>query len=84
MIHAYGAPNGLCSSMMEKKHIKAIKKPWRWTSHYKATKQMLLTNQHLEGLSASHIHFQANSMLEGDCLITALEEYSSHIHNKVT
>lgn len=28
MIRAYGAPNGLCSSMTENKHIKAVKKPW--------------------------------------------------------
>jgi hypothetical protein len=27
LIVAFGAPNGLCSSMTENKHIKAVKKP---------------------------------------------------------
>ena len=45
LIRAYGAPNGLCSSMTENKHIKAVKKPWRCSSCYKALKQMLLMNQ---------------------------------------
>jgi len=29
LIWAYGAPNGLCSSITESKHIKAMKEPWR-------------------------------------------------------
>jgi len=29
MIHLFGAPNGLCLSITEAKHIKAIKEPWR-------------------------------------------------------
>ena len=29
MIRLFGAPNGLCSSITEAKHIKAIKEPWR-------------------------------------------------------
>ena len=36
MIRAYGSPNGLCSSMTENKHIKAVKKPWRQSNWYKA------------------------------------------------
>ena len=28
MIWLYGAPNGLCSSITESKHIQAIKEPW--------------------------------------------------------
>ena len=28
MIRLYGAPNGLCSSITESKHIKAIKEPY--------------------------------------------------------
>jgi hypothetical protein len=27
MIHLFGAPNGLCSSITEAKHIKAVKEP---------------------------------------------------------
>jgi hypothetical protein len=29
LIRAFGAPNGLCSSITESKHIKAVKEPWR-------------------------------------------------------
>jgi len=29
LIHLFSVPNGLCSSITECKHIKAIKEPWR-------------------------------------------------------
>ncbi len=29
VIQAFGAPNGLCSSITESKHIRAVKQPWR-------------------------------------------------------
>ncbi|KAG6839004.1 hypothetical protein C0991_006648 [Blastosporella zonata] len=29
LIQEFGAPNGLCSSITESKHIKAVKEPWR-------------------------------------------------------
>jgi hypothetical protein len=28
-IRLFGSPNGLCSSITESKHIKAVKEPWR-------------------------------------------------------
>ena len=72
LIHAYGALNSLCSSMTENKHIKAVRKPWMCSSCYKALKQMLLMNQHLNKPSTFHVHFKVNDMLEGDCLSNAL------------
>ena len=27
-IHLFGSPNGLCSSITESEHIKAVKEPW--------------------------------------------------------
>ena len=81
LIHAYGAPNGLCSSMTENKHIKAVKKPWRRSSHYEALKQMLLTNQRLDKLSASLVHFKVNGMLEGDCLSHALARLRKYCYS---
>ncbi|KAG1733929.1 uncharacterized protein EDB91DRAFT_1238521 [Suillus paluster] len=48
MICLFGAPNGLCLSIMKSKHIKAIKEPWCRSSRYEALGQMLLTNQHLD------------------------------------
>ena len=44
-IKNFGAPNGLCSSITESKHITAVKRPWRWSGRYNAIKQIMLTNQ---------------------------------------
>ena len=73
MIWAFGAPNGLCSSITESKHIKAVKKPYRRSSHYKALGQMLLTNQHLDKLAAARVDFEKRGMLKGTCLSHALQ-----------
>lgn len=67
LIKLFGAPNGLCSSITESKHIKAVKKPWRRSSRYKALGQMLLTNQRLDKLAASRVDFKNRGMLEGSC-----------------
>ena len=64
LIQEFGAPNGLCSSITKSKHIKAVKEPWRRSSHYEALGQMLLTNQHLDKLAAARVDFQARSMLD--------------------
>ncbi|KAF8801177.1 hypothetical protein BYT27DRAFT_7226944 [Phlegmacium glaucopus] len=45
LIREFGAPNGLCSSITESKHIKAVKEPWCRSSHFEALGQMILTNQ---------------------------------------
>lgn len=63
LIHIFGAPNGLCSSITESKHIKAIKEPWRRSSKFNALGQMLLTNQHLDKIAASQVDFTAHKML---------------------
>jgi hypothetical protein len=67
-IHLFGAPNGLCSSITESKHIKAVKEPWRRSNHFQALGQMLLTNQRLDKLAASRIDFQTRGMLKGPSL----------------
>ncbi|KZT18295.1 hypothetical protein NEOLEDRAFT_1184396 [Neolentinus lepideus HHB14362 ss-1] len=63
-IWEFGAPNGLCSSITESKHIKAVKEPYRRSSRYEALAQMLLTNQRLDKLAASRVDFQSRGMLE--------------------
>jgi hypothetical protein len=68
LIQMFGAPNGLCSSITESRHIKAVKEPYRRSSHYEALGQMLLTNQRLDKLAACHVNFTARNMLEGPCL----------------
>ncbi|KAF8056311.1 hypothetical protein FPV67DRAFT_1678284 [Lyophyllum atratum] len=65
LIRMFGAPNGLCSSITENKHIKAVKKPYRRSSRYKALGQMLVTNQRLDKLAMARVDFTARNMLVG-------------------
>ena len=51
-IHLFGSPNGLCSSITESKHIKAVKEPWRRSSRYQALIQMLWVITRMEKMSA--------------------------------
>ncbi|KAG2135326.1 hypothetical protein DEU56DRAFT_738053 [Suillus clintonianus] len=68
LIRLFGAPNGLCSSIMETKHIKAVKEPWRRSSRFNALGQMLRTNQRLDKLAALRADFTKRNMLDGTCL----------------
>ena len=86
LICAFGAPNGLCSSIMESKHIKAVKELWRHSSHFEALNQMLLTNQRLDKLAAAQIDFANHGMLQGTCLLAAWEQilcrcFPFHVNN---
>ncbi|KAI0027374.1 hypothetical protein K488DRAFT_81145 [Vararia minispora EC-137] len=63
LIAEFGAPNGLCSSITESRHISAVKKPWRRSSRYKALGQMLLINQRLDTLAAARADFAERNML---------------------
>ncbi|KAF8220422.1 hypothetical protein L208DRAFT_1333811, partial [Tricholoma matsutake] len=73
LICAYGAPNGLCSSITESKHIKALKEPWWHSSHFEVLSQMLLTNQHLDKLAAAQDDFADHRMLQNMCLSAVWE-----------
>lgn len=75
-IREFGAPNGLCSSITEAKHIKAVKEPWRRSSKFEALRQMLLTNQRLDKLAASRTDFQARGMLHGTCLSDIIQTFA--------
>ena len=63
LIRAFGAPNGLCSSITESKHIKAVKQPWRRSNRYKALGQMLLTNERFDKIAACRADFASHGML---------------------
>ncbi|KAG1892811.1 hypothetical protein F4604DRAFT_1876051 [Suillus subluteus] len=73
LIWQFGAPNGLCSSITESKHIKAVKEPWRRSSKYNALGQMLVTNQRLDKLAAARVDFANRGMLDSTCLAAELE-----------
>ncbi|KIK75247.1 hypothetical protein PAXRUDRAFT_83720, partial [Paxillus rubicundulus Ve08.2h10] len=64
-IRSFGAPNGLCSSITESKHIKAVKELWQRSNHFEALGQMLLTNQCLDKLTAARVDFESHGMLQG-------------------
>ena len=40
-IRLFSAPNGLCSSITESKHIVAVKRPWRASSRYHPIEQII-------------------------------------------
>ena len=81
-IRLFGAPNGLCSSITESKHIKAVKEPWQRSSHFNVLGQMLLTNQQIDRLAAARAYFTAQGMLRGTCLSSILTNLGMlHIFN---
>ena len=74
-IQNFGAPNGLCLSITESKHITAVKKPWRRSGRYEGLKQMLTINTRNNKLAAAQIDFELRGMLHGTCLGEALQSW---------
>ena len=64
-ITRFGAPNGLCSSITESKHIKAVKRPYRRSGKNKPLGQILVTNQRNDKLAAARAYFTSQGMLNG-------------------
>ena len=67
-IQNFGAPNGLCSSITESKHIVAVKKPWRRSNRHNALQQILMINTRNDKLTSARVDFLSRGMLEGTCL----------------
>lgn len=63
LIRLFGAPNGLCSSLSESKHVRAVKEPWRRSNRNQPLGQMLVTNQRLDNLAAARTDFVNRKML---------------------
>ncbi|KAJ7102682.1 hypothetical protein C8R43DRAFT_1092270 [Mycena crocata] len=61
----FGSPNGLCSSITESKHIKAVKEPWRRSSRYKVLIQMLRIICRLDKMAALLSIFAIQGMMAG-------------------
>ena len=62
-IRLFGAPNGLCSSITESKHSRAVKQTYRRSNRNKPLGQMLVTNQRLDQLMAARSDFTNRGML---------------------
>ena len=61
----FGSPNGLCSSITESKHIKAVKEPWCQSSRYQALIQMLRILVQMDKMAALQHKFAKMGMLVG-------------------
>jgi hypothetical protein len=70
LIEWFGSPNGLCTSITEAKHIKAVKEPWRRTNRYNALGQMLLINQRIDKMAAAESDFRARGMLKDSLTVS--------------
>jgi hypothetical protein len=64
-IRLFGSPNGLCSSMTESKHIKAVKEPWRRSGRHNALVQMLRTNCRMDKMASARRAFAEQGMMKG-------------------
>ena len=84
LIRLFGAPNGLCLSITESKHIRAVKEPWRRSNRNEALFQMLTTNQRLDQLSAARVDFTQRGMLNGTLLQSVLVLVGGKCHNIAT
>nr|VWO96384.1 Uncharacterized protein [Ganoderma boninense] len=58
LIRLFGSPNGLCSSMMEAKHIVAVKQPYRRSSRNRPLAQIVQINQRLDKLAAIRVELR--------------------------
>jgi hypothetical protein len=65
LIMLFGSPNGLCSSITESKHIKAVKEPWRRSNRFKALAQMLRSISRMEKMAALRRDLAQRGMLKG-------------------
>lgn len=68
LIRLFGAPNGICTSITESMHRKAIKKPYQRTNRCNALGQVLIVNQRNDHITASRLDFEARGMLKGTVL----------------
>ncbi|KAI9452680.1 hypothetical protein BJY52DRAFT_1124162 [Lactarius psammicola] len=73
-IHLFGSPNGLCSSITESKHIRAVKEPWRRSNRYHALAQMLKTILRMDKMAALHQHLDDIGMLKGPGFPSELDD----------
>ncbi len=68
LIRLFAVPNGLCTSITESKHIRAVKEPWRRSNRNRPLGQMLVTNQRLNNLAAARADFANRDMLTCEVL----------------
>ena len=80
-IKNFGVPNGLCSSIMESKHIISVKRPWHCLNRYKALSQILKVNERLDKLAAARADFATRGMLVNLPLLSAVLDFHGGNNN---
>jgi hypothetical protein len=65
LVMEFGAPNGLCSSITESRHIDAIKGPYKRSSRNELLSEILVINQRLDKIGGARVNFTARGMLHG-------------------
>ncbi|KAF8335188.1 hypothetical protein F5887DRAFT_1079269 [Amanita rubescens] len=65
LVMEFGAPNGLCSSITESRHIDAIKGPYKRSSRNEPLSEILVINQRLDKIGGARVNFTARGMLHG-------------------
>jgi hypothetical protein len=80
-IALFASPNGLCSSITESKHIKAVKEPWRRSSRFRALVQMLRTIVRLEKLASLRRRFLRERLLIGSTASTYFANGHNHVND---
>ncbi|TFK63739.1 hypothetical protein BDN72DRAFT_872243 [Pluteus cervinus] len=63
LIQRFGAPNGLCASITESKHIDAVKDPYRRSNKNQPMDQMLTINERNARMQALEQYFLEHEML---------------------
>jgi hypothetical protein len=77
-IHLFASPNGLCSSITESKHIKAVKEPWRRSSRYHALIQMLQSLLRMDKMDALRLKLAKLGMLAGSTSLYMAQVKNEH------
>jgi hypothetical protein len=72
LIEEFGAPNGLCSSITESKHITAVKQPWRRSNKNQPMAQMLINLERLDCLECARRRFALEGLLSTSFLLDAM------------
>ncbi|KAF9231476.1 hypothetical protein BU15DRAFT_90902 [Melanogaster broomeanus] len=80
-IKLFAAPNGLCSSITENKHIKAVKEPYRRSNRFNALGQMLVTNQRLDKLVAMQADFSRRRITQEEPVQGRADDEDIDINN---
>ncbi|KAI6032471.1 hypothetical protein EDC04DRAFT_2605126 [Pisolithus marmoratus] len=79
LICQFSMPNGLCSSITESKHIKAVKWPYWHTNRFQPLRQILRINERLDKFAAVQADFKKCGMLGGNCLSNVLGNLGASI-----